>query len=147
MLSASIPDSSANATAARRTRSRLSGVRRPVSAWRPAPAVWLLVCMAAPIDGVRRTPYATPRKVYAVHLEVSCNEHRKERAMKAIICRAYGPPEEVLQLVDIEEPDVADDEVLVDVHATSVNPVDWHIVRGIPYVARLQIGVRAPRFT
>ena len=44
--------------------------------------------------------------------------------MKAIICRSYGPPENVLQLADLDEPDVADDEVLVRVHAASLNPAD-----------------------
>ena len=42
--------------------------------------------------------------------------------MRAIICRGYGPPDKVLQLADIDEPDVADGEVLVRVQATSVNP-------------------------
>ncbi len=66
--------------------------------------------------------------------------------MKAIICRGYGPPEEVLHLVDVDEPAVADDEVLVRVHATSVNPADWHLVRGVPSIARLQFGWRTPSF-
>ncbi|CAA9214877.1 MAG: Bifunctional protein: zinc-containing alcohol dehydrogenase; quinone oxidoreductase (NADPH:quinone reductase); Similar to arginate lyase [uncultured Acidimicrobiales bacterium] len=66
--------------------------------------------------------------------------------MKAMVCRGYGPPEDVLQLADIDEPAVADDEVLVRVHATSVNPADWHFVRGVPSIARLQFGLRTPSF-
>ena len=66
--------------------------------------------------------------------------------MKAMVCRGYGPPEDVLQLADIDEPAVADDEVLVRVHATSVNPADWHLVRGVPSIARLQFGLRTPSF-
>ena len=66
--------------------------------------------------------------------------------MKAIICRSYGPPENVLQLADLDEPDVADDEVLVRVHAASLNPADWHLVRADPSIARLQLGLRKPSF-
>ena len=66
--------------------------------------------------------------------------------MRAIACLGYGPPEDVLQLADVDEPTVADDEVLLRVHATSVNPADWHLVRGVPSIARLQLGLRRPSF-
>lgn len=66
--------------------------------------------------------------------------------MRAIICRGYGPPDEVLQLAHVEEPTVADGEVLVRVHATSINAADWHIVRAVPSIARLQMGLRRPSF-
>jgi NADPH:quinone reductase-like Zn-dependent oxidoreductase len=66
--------------------------------------------------------------------------------MKAIICRGYGPPDEVLQLTDVDEPAVAGGAVLVGVHATSVNAADWHIVRAVPKIARLQMGLRKPSF-
>ena len=66
--------------------------------------------------------------------------------MKAVICRGYGPPEHVLQIADVDEPAVADDEVLVHVHAASVNAADWHLVRGVPSIARLQVGFRRPTF-
>jgi NADPH:quinone reductase-like Zn-dependent oxidoreductase len=67
--------------------------------------------------------------------------------MKAFVLRRYGSPE-VLELTDTETPVPADDEVLVRVRATSVNPYDWHFMRGEPYVARLMaggMGLRAPR--
>jgi NADPH:quinone reductase-like Zn-dependent oxidoreductase len=67
--------------------------------------------------------------------------------MRAIACLGYGPPDDVLQLADVDEPAVADDEVLVRVHATSVNAADWHLVRGVPSIARLQMGLRKPSFT
>ncbi len=66
--------------------------------------------------------------------------------MRAIVCRGYGAPDDVLQVADIEEPDVKDDEVLVRVHATSINPADWHLIRGVPWIARLQLGLRKPSF-
>ena len=65
-----------------------------------------------------------------------------ERA-KAVIYRCYGPPE-VLEYVDIEKPTPAADEVLVKVHAASVNPLDWHYMRGSPYLMRLIAGIGAP---
>jgi NADPH:quinone reductase-like Zn-dependent oxidoreductase len=64
--------------------------------------------------------------------------------MKAVICGSYGAPHDVLRLDEIGEPDVADDEVLVQVYATSVNAADWHIIRGVPAIARLEFGLRKP---
>jgi NADPH:quinone reductase-like Zn-dependent oxidoreductase len=67
--------------------------------------------------------------------------------MKAIICDGYGAPDEVLRVADTAEPDIAETDVLVEVKAASVNPADWHLVRGIPRIARLQMGLRRPSFT
>ena len=67
--------------------------------------------------------------------------------MKAFVLRSYGSPD-VLELTDLDEPVPADDEVLVRVGATSINPYDWHFMRGQPYVARLMaggVGLRGPK--
>jgi NADPH:quinone reductase-like Zn-dependent oxidoreductase len=64
--------------------------------------------------------------------------------MKAIVQHRYGTPD-VLVLADIEAPSVDDDGVLVEVHAASVNALDWHATRGMPYLIRLDEGLRAPR--
>jgi len=66
--------------------------------------------------------------------------------MKAIVFRCYGSPD-VLQFEDIEKPTPADDEVLVKVVAASVNPLDWHYMRGSPYLMRLGSGLGAPKST
>lgn len=66
--------------------------------------------------------------------------------MKAIVYRCYGPPD-VIEFSDIEKPVPAVDEVLVKVVAASVNPLDWHFVRGTPYFLRLMAGLGAPDFT
>jgi NADPH:quinone reductase-like Zn-dependent oxidoreductase len=66
--------------------------------------------------------------------------------MKAIVYRCYGPAD-VLELSDIEKPAAADNEVLVKVHAASVNPLDWHYMRGSPYFMRLGTGLGAPKDT
>src|SRR5919107_125151 len=57
--------------------------------------------------------------------------------MKAIVQEKYGSPYDVLNLKDIGKPMLKDDEVLVRVHAASVHPDVWHVVRGLPYVLRL----------
>ncbi len=67
-----------------------------------------------------------------------------ETTMKAIAQDRYGSPD-VLELREIEKPVVADDEVLVRVHAASVNPADWHFMRGEPYIARMAFGLRKPK--
>ena len=63
--------------------------------------------------------------------------------MKAIVYRCYGSPD-VLNFEDIAKPTPADDEVLVKVVAASVNPLDWHYMRGSPYIMRLGSGLSAP---
>jgi len=56
--------------------------------------------------------------------------------MKAIVYTQYGPPD-VLQFTEVATPAPKDDEVLIKIHAASVNPADWHFMRGH---ARLMIG-------
>lgn len=64
--------------------------------------------------------------------------------MKAILQSAYGSAD-VLKLQDIDKPTPGDDEVLVRIRAASVNPYDWHFMRGEPYVMRLMFGLGAPK--
>jgi NADPH:quinone reductase-like Zn-dependent oxidoreductase len=64
--------------------------------------------------------------------------------MKAMVNMKYGPPD-VLELTEVERPTPKDDEALLKVHAASVNPADWHLLRGTPYIARLQLGLRKPK--
>ena len=64
--------------------------------------------------------------------------------MKAIRYDRYGPPQ-VLKLRDVDMPAVGDDEVLIRVRAASVNPLDWHFMRGAPYLVRMVAGLSRPR--
>jgi len=64
--------------------------------------------------------------------------------MKAVVHRCYGAPG-VLKLEDIEKPNISGDSVLVRVRAVSLNPHDWHVMRGQPYFLRLLTGLGAPR--
>ena len=64
--------------------------------------------------------------------------------MRAIVYRQYGPPE-VLRLEEIEKPVPKDDEALIRIRASSVNPYDWHFMRGEPRFFRLMMGLGKPR--
>src|ERR671917_817503 len=65
--------------------------------------------------------------------------------MKAIVRDEYGSPD-VLELKDIDIPEIADDEVLVRVHAAGVGRDVWHVMTGLPYPIRLAgYGFRAPK--
>ncbi|ABW31166.1 NAD(P)-dependent alcohol dehydrogenase [Acaryochloris marina] len=63
--------------------------------------------------------------------------------MKAIVLSNYGSPDQ-LELKDIEKPIPKDGEVLVKVHATTINDWDWCLVRGSPFYIRLFCGWRKP---
>jgi NADPH:quinone reductase-like Zn-dependent oxidoreductase len=64
--------------------------------------------------------------------------------MKAILFHAYGPPD-VLRYEEIAKPAARADEVLIRVRAASVNPFDWHLMRGSPVFLRAQTGLAAPK--
>ncbi|MFZ0170329.1 MAG: NAD(P)-dependent alcohol dehydrogenase, partial [Acidimicrobiales bacterium] len=64
--------------------------------------------------------------------------------MKAIVGTNYGGPDK-LELRELETPVAGADEVLIQVRASSVNPYDWHLMRGHPYVVRLVYGLRRPK--
>jgi NADPH:quinone reductase-like Zn-dependent oxidoreductase len=64
--------------------------------------------------------------------------------MKAIIYRDYGSPD-VLRCEEIAKPAAGDGQVLIKVRAASVNPLDWHFVRGTPYLLRIGAGLRRPK--
>ena len=64
--------------------------------------------------------------------------------MKAILFTEYGSPD-VLQYKDVEKPVPGDNEVLIKVYAASANPLDWHSMRGAPFLARVEFGLQKPR--
>jgi len=64
--------------------------------------------------------------------------------MKAIVQDRYGSAD-VLEFRDIEEPAVGEDDVLVRVHAAGCGPDVWHVMAGMPYMARLALGLRRPK--
>jgi len=64
--------------------------------------------------------------------------------MKAIVFTEYGAPD-VLQLKEVEKPQPAAHEILLKTHAAAANAMDWHLVRGEPFLARLMHGIRKPK--
>jgi len=64
--------------------------------------------------------------------------------MQAIVYHRYGSPD-VLRCEEIERPNPGDNEVLIRVRAASVNPYDWHFMRGLPYFLRIAAGLRKPK--
>ena len=66
--------------------------------------------------------------------------------MKAIVYAQYGSPD-FLQLREVARPAPKEDEVLIRVHAASVNAADWHYLRGAPFLFRLETGFPKPKNT
>jgi NADPH:quinone reductase-like Zn-dependent oxidoreductase len=63
--------------------------------------------------------------------------------MKAIVYTRYGSPD-VLQLREVAKPTLKDNEILIKVHAAALNAADWHLLRGDPFLLRLQFGLFKP---
>jgi len=64
--------------------------------------------------------------------------------MKSVTYKKYGSAE-VLEISEVEVPAITENQVLVKVQAVSINPADWHFMRGTPYLIRLQSGVLKPK--
>src|SRR5688500_983861 len=64
--------------------------------------------------------------------------------MKAILFPRYGAPD-VLQLTEVEKPIPNENQVLIKVIAAAANPLDWHGMRGEPFLARMGNGLRKPK--
>lgn len=64
--------------------------------------------------------------------------------MKAILSPIYGSPD-VLQLAEVAKPEPNENQVLVKIVAAAANPLDWHGMRGKPFVARMGNGLRKPK--
>lgn len=65
-------------------------------------------------------------------------------SMKAINCAQYGSSD-VLKMIEAEQPKPKENEVLVRIHASSINSYDWHIMRGSPVLVRLREGLFKPK--
>ena len=64
--------------------------------------------------------------------------------MKAIVYQGFGSPD-ILRCEEIDKPIPGDDEVLIKVRAASVNPLDWKLMKGGPFILRLLLGVGKPK--
>ncbi|MEZ4726213.1 MAG: NAD(P)-dependent alcohol dehydrogenase [Caldilineaceae bacterium] len=64
--------------------------------------------------------------------------------MKAVVYPTYGSPD-VLELRTVEQPAPKDNQVRIKVYAAAANPLDWHRMRGAPFLVRLSDGLRKPK--
>ncbi len=64
--------------------------------------------------------------------------------MKAILFEKYGSPD-VLAFKEVAKPTPNDDQLLIKVKATAVNPLDWHRLRADPFIVRFSDGLRKPK--
>jgi len=64
--------------------------------------------------------------------------------MKAIVFTQYGSPDG-LELKEVPKPAPKDDELLISVHASSINSWDWEFLNGIPFINRLMFGLLKPK--
>ena len=79
--------------------------------------------------------------------EKETKRNKKDTHMRAIVYHTYGSPD-VLKLEEVQKPVPQDDEVLVQVHATSVNAGDWHLLRAKPFLMRFMgFGLLKPKHT
>jgi NADPH:quinone reductase-like Zn-dependent oxidoreductase len=88
---------------------------------------------------------ATVAIVFSYNSPCRATESTSDSAlrMKAVVYRCYGGPE-VLHVEEVPKPIPAANEVLVKVRAASVNPFEWHHMRGSPYIMRMSTGIGAP---
>ena len=66
--------------------------------------------------------------------------------MKAMVYTTYGSPD-VLQLTQVAKPMLKEDEVLIRIHAASINAAEWHLLRADPFVIRFMSGLLKPNNT
>ncbi len=64
--------------------------------------------------------------------------------MKAVVCHRYGDPD-ALRCEDVPTPTPAEGELLIRVRAAALNPLDWHLTKGQPYISRIFTGLRRPK--
>src|SRR5215216_5898237 len=132
IVSDSIPPLSTSSRAACRIRSRLRGRRGSV-------------CAAIDKSYVVRISYSISLQRTEERGDMAATATERATTMKAIVRDKYGPPD-VLDLQEVEQPELTDEGVLVRVRACSVNRVDWYDVTGTPWIARPMTGLRGPKF-
>jgi NADPH:quinone reductase-like Zn-dependent oxidoreductase len=91
------------------------------------------------------SPTRTPEPTPATDTVTGTDGTPLPATMRAVTARSYGGPE-VLALEELPVPTLAgDDHVLVEVRASSLNALDWHLTTGTPYIARAMFGLRRPK--
>jgi len=65
--------------------------------------------------------------------------------MKAAVNTRHGPPNVVVHITDVEKPAPKDNEILIRVRAAGINPLDWRLMQGGPYIVRMLLGLGKPK--
>jgi NADPH:quinone reductase-like Zn-dependent oxidoreductase len=65
--------------------------------------------------------------------------------MKAAVYTRHGPPDVVVHITDVEKPAPKDNEILIRVRAAGINPLDWRLMQGGPYIVRMLLGLGKPK--
>src|SRR5215210_1321309 len=92
------------------------------------------------------TTYVKGEAVAVMELHQERTTTRPGKTMKAIVRERYGMPD-VLELRDVDLPTTEDHQVLLRVHASSVNPAEWYGVTGPLFVRLFGEGLRTPKST
>jgi NADPH:quinone reductase-like Zn-dependent oxidoreductase len=100
--------------------------------------------LGLPLVSVQRVK-PSQAEVPAAKMRIGRDHLLRGIRMKAFVYPRYGSPD-VLALADLEKPVIDDDQLLVRVHACSVNPADWHSMTGLP-IARPSTGLLKPKDT
>lgn len=92
------------------------------------PLLIITTCFLFPDTGSAQTPASSPVP-----------------RMKAIVYHEFGSPD-VLRLEEVDKPIPLDNQLLIQVRAVSINPLDWHYMEGTPYLGRLpEFGMLKPK--
>ena len=79
-----------------------------------------------------------------MHSPITAQTRLTTQTMRATVYTDYGLPRDVLRMTEVERPVPDADGLLVKVHATSVNALDWRLITGTPFLARISDGIRKP---
>ncbi len=102
--------------------------------WKRITGLALLTLLLLPLIGLTMLWFAEPEPF---------TNRKSGETMLAVVYHEYGTAE-VLKLETTDRLLPNDTQVLIRVHAAAANPLDWHVMRGSPYVLRLDAGLKAP---
>src|ERR1044071_4801444 len=98
---------------------------------------------------MHNTPRATKRWRPYARSDLRPAHRRRDwggSGVRAAVYRCYGPPD-VFRIEEVEAPLPGEGEVLIAVRAAAINPMDSHLIKGKPAIARLFFGLRRPKRT
>ncbi|MEM7338564.1 MAG: NAD(P)-dependent alcohol dehydrogenase [Actinomycetota bacterium] len=98
-----------------------------------------------PADSINDTPTDRAPDQAAPHEQGRPTVRPVPETMTAVTARGYGQPDLLAVETDVLVPSPGPGEMLIEVHASSLNALDWHFLTGTPYFLRLMAGLRTPK--